>query len=98
MQFTYGNTYEHVPDADKVFPDDSDSKLRYEHNWSMFLILTKDKSQTHKYVKSITYHIPLIYVENGEVTTDYKRVKEVKVEEAPFKLERETFIGFYVTL
>ena len=33
----------------------------------MFVILKEDKSKTERYVKSVTYHVPKIDSNNGEV-------------------------------
>ena len=57
LRFTYGNTYQHIEDGDFVYPNTL-SQLRYEHSWTIFMILHEDKSKTDTYIKSVTYKIP----------------------------------------
>ena len=55
IEFSYGNTYEHLNEARMVLPDDPTSKLRWQHSWAMFMILSKDKHRTGDLIKSVTY-------------------------------------------
>ena len=58
-----------------VSSDDPDSKLKFQHNWHMFLVLSNDKSKTGDYVKCVTYEIPPVHVVEGRVVVDYAHVE-----------------------
>ena len=52
--FSVGNTHAIEPN-----PKPSKSKPEYKntHRWIMFVTLTKDKNNSEKFIKSVTYHL-----------------------------------------
>ena len=99
IEFSYGNTYEHLNEAEMVLPDEPTCKLRWQHSWAMFIILTKEKHRTGEYIKSVTYKVPRVHVIDGKSIVDYDDFEEtVTVNRTPFALQKTTFTDFYVTI
>ena len=97
MRFSYGNTYTRVQDAPLAFPEDSSCKLKLEHSWAMFVILTEDRQKSEYYIKSVTYHVPRIDKASGGPLYKEEREK-VRVTKQPFVLSRDSSSPFFIEL